>query len=371
MQRFADVDRERGSMLLALLLATLTLALGAVLLATTLGQAKKVRHDQGFTQVLPAADAGIQRGLFMLNNGGPATVPTATPTPIAQGAQTADWFATPQTNTKAPLSYLLSSTSRVTRRTVVAEAYQSKRFAMGAFADKSFIMRGGNNSNSYDSGAGSTATTGHGRVGSNGSVRLDGNATADGVDLYDWTNNPNPSRCTGGPCSSGYDTYPNKYDISSPASYAFITAQLAACTTATAFQTSSTAGHMLPAGTWCASSLNFDADTTVTGPTAVFVSGNVTMSPHVNVNYTSGVAAISANLQIYTLGSSVDISNHNNVGAAIYAPLATCSGGAQDNIYGAMICSTISSVGGWQFHYDEALGNLGAGDFRLRHYREQ
>jgi hypothetical protein len=128
---------------------------------------------------------------------------------------------------------------------------------------------------------------------------------------------------------------------------------------------------MLPAGTWCASSLNFDADTTITGPTVVFVSGAITAAHHMNINYTNGLAPVPANLQIYSLGPVVDVSNHTNIGAAIYAPLAACAGGAQVNIYGSLVCRSISNVGGWQFHYDDALALLGAGDFRLRHYREQ
>ncbi len=357
-------------MMLSLLLLMVTLALGALLLASTVGQASAVRHDQKFTQVLPAGDAGIQRGLFILNNGGPAGLPTAA-TPLTLGSQTADWYATAQTNVAAPPSYLLTSSTRSLKRTLVAEAYQSKRFSSSAFADTSVIMRGGNSSGSYNSANNSTAPTSNGRISSNGSVTINGNASADGVDLYNWTANPNPSRCSGSPCATGLVTYPDKWDISSPTAYAFITAALNSCGTQPAFQTSLSATRSLPAGTSCASSLVLDADTTVTGPTVIYVSGNVTVSPHLNINYAAGVTPVAANLQIYSLGQSIDFSNHTNVAAAVYAPLALCSGGAQSVIYGSIVCGSISSVGGWQFHFDEALAALGAGDFRLRHYREQ
>jgi hypothetical protein len=377
MRPSAEAGRDRGSMMLAMLLLMVTVALGSLLLVSTIGQAATVRHDQKFTQVLPAADAGIQQGLFTLNNVGIAALPAATaapgipgPTTVTASGQTATWFATALTNAGAPPSYLLTATTQGLRRQVQAEAYQSRRFGYGAFADQSIVMRGGNSSSSYNSATGVVSATSNGRLGSNGSVVLNGNATADGVDLYNWTSSPNASRCSGGPCPSGYKTIADPWDISSPASYAFITAQLNACGTSTAFQTSATATHALPTGTWCASSLNFDADTTVTGPTVVYVSGNVTMSPHLNVNYTNGLAPVSPNLQIYSLGSLVDMSNHTNFGGALYAPLATCNGGAQAAIYGSIVCRSISSVGGWQFHYDDALAGLGAGDFRLRHYRE-
>ena len=75
-------------------------------------------------------------------------------------------------------------------------------------------------------------------------------------------------------------------------------------------------------------------------------------------------------MQIYSVGPSVDMSNHTNAAGAIYAPLATCSGGAQDVIYGSLTCASIKNPGGWTLYYDEALGSIGAGDFRIRNYRE-
>jgi hypothetical protein len=345
-------------------------ALGGLMLATTMNQATVARHDEKFTDVLPAADAGVSRGLFMLNNGASASLPTASaPSLITQGSQSADWYATAQTNAVGPPSYLLSATTRGLTRHLQAVAYQSARFGVGAFADKGLVMRGGNRSDSYNSANGTVATTGHGSIGSNGSVTLNGNATTDTVTLYNWGQDPNAARCSGGPCPT-YTTVDAPFDIASSTATAFMSTQLAGCASATAFTTSATTTHALPSGTWCASSLNLDVDTTVTGPTVIYVSGNVTTGHHLSINYSGSAVPIPANLQIYMLGSTFDMANHTTIAAAIYAPLATCNGGAQSVVYGSLICGTISNVGGWQFHYDDALSRIGAGDFRLRNYRE-
>jgi hypothetical protein len=356
--------------MLALLMTMVLTGLGAVLLSTTIGQSRVIRHDQNFTQALPSADAAISRGLFMLNNGAAGSLPSSgSPALLTQGGQSADWYATAQTSATAPTSYLLSATTRTLQRHLQAVAYQSARFTGGAFADKGVVMRGGNSSDSYNSSTGTLTKTGHGAIGSNGSVTLNGNATTDSVTLWNWTQNPSPARCSGGPCPT-YTTVANAFDISSADATQFISAQLAACSSAPAFTTSATSTHALPSGTSCASSLNLDVDTTVTGPTVIYVSGNVTMGHHLNINYSSSVIPVPANLQIYMLGSTYDMANHTAIAAAIYAPLATCNGGAQSVVYGSLVCGTISNVGGWTFHYDDALATIGMGDFRIRNYRE-
>jgi len=357
-------------MVLAIMMITLVAGFASLLVATTITQSSTVQHDQKFTDVLPAGDAGISRGLFMLNNG---LTPPTTSTLITEGGQSANWYATPQTSTTAPTSYLITSQTVAstvgTKRTLQALAYQSSRFAYGAFADTSVVFRGGNSADSYNSNSGTTNKTGHGVVGTNGSVTLNGNATADSVVLYNWAANPSPSRCSGGPCPT-YTTVDAPFDIASASATQFIKNGLNACSSQIAFQTSTSATHALPSGTWCASSLNLDLDTTVSGPTVIYVSGNVTMGHHLNINYASGVTPLPANLQIYMLGNTYDMANHTTIAAAIWAPLATCNGGAQSVVYGSLVCGSISNVGGWTFHYDDALATIGAGDFRIRNYRE-
>lgn len=382
MKRLHDLEDERGSIMLALMMLFMLAGLSALLLVSTVGESKATQHDSSFTTVFPAADSAIARGLFMLNHGLAAKLPSppgTTPAPaypaetLVEGTQSALWYAQPVTSSKKPTSYIITAiTQGSVKRTVKAEAWQQQRFPTAAFADKSIVFRGGNASTSYDSATGSVNATGKGRLGSNGSVTLNGSASTDVVDLYNWGADPNPARCSGSVCTQngGYNTYDTKLDISSPTSTQFISSALNACSTQVAFKTSATSTHALPSGTWCASSLTLDLDTTITGPTTIYVSGNVFIDHHLKINYAPGVTPIPANLQIYMLGTSYDMTNHSTIAAAIYAPLATCYGGAQSVVWGSLVCSSISNVGGWQFHYDEALGLIGGNDFRIRNYRE-
>lgn len=371
MQRWRNHDPEAGSLMMAIFMTAVLTGLGGLMLATTLSHAKATQHDQKFTGVLPAADAAISRGLFMLNHGAASSLPTsASPALATTGSQSADWYATLQsTSTSLPPSYLLTATTQGLTRTLKAEAWQSARFPVAAFADKAFVMRGGNSSSSYDSASGTRNNTSKGLVASNGSVTIGGGATADGVKLYNWAGDPNSARCSGAACSN-LTTVDSALDITSATATQFISAGLASCSSASAFTTSAVPSHALPSGAWCATSLNLDVDTTVTGPTVIYVSGNVTMGHHLNINYSGSTVPVPSNLQIFMLGTSYDMANHTTIAGAVYAPLATCTGGAQTVVWGSLICGTISNVGGWQFHYDEALGRIGAGDFRLRNFRE-
>lgn len=371
--RRTSTRNDDGSIIVAMLMGLSLAGLSLLLLAVTFSHLSTARRDRAFTTVLPAGDAGIQQGLFQVNNGQAAALPGAgTPATVDQGGQLADWYATSQTSATSPTSYVFTSTTRGLARQLRAEARQTPRFPVAAFADRSVVLRGGNSAGSYNSATGTTAPTSNGRVGSNGSVTLEGNATADGVDLYDWAANPSTSRCrSGGPACTKLNTVDERLDITSAPSTQFISQYLASqpapgCTT----DYVSGASAVLPSGRWCAKSLSLKTNLTVSGPTEIYVSGNVLIDHHLTINYAPGVVPTPSLLRIYMLGSVFDMANHTTISAAIYAPLATCKGGAQSVVYGSLICGTISNVGGWSFYYDEALGAIGDGQFKLRNYRE-
>ena len=367
MPRSSDDD---GSIVVALLLTLSLGALSLVLLASSVSHVRTANRDTGFTGVLPAADAGINQGLLLLNSGQAASLPPA-PQTLVQGGRTTRWSSATTTHATLPPVYALTSTSEAPARTLRAEAWQRRRFAVAAFADQAVIFRGGNTADSYNSATG-VDLTGQGRVGSNDSVTLNGGATANGVDLYDWLQNANPGRCSnpaGTACSpTNLTRQDERLDITSAASTSFIRAKTATCTTG---PLSTTGPTTLAPGEHCFSSVTLRGDLTITGPTTIYVSGDVFIDHHLKINYVSpGPLPVAANLQIYLLGTSFDMSNHTTIGAAVYAPLATCYGGAQSIVYGSLICGRISNNGGWQFHYDEALGQVGDGQFRIRNYRE-
>src|SRR4051794_6549467 len=147
MKRWADSDGDRGSIMLALLMTLVLTAVGGLLIATTITQTATTRHDQKFTQMLPAADAAISRGLFMLNNGALGSLPAVgSQDAMSLSGQTANWYAVAHSSSTAPTYYDL--VARTTTNSVVrqlsAEAFQSARFTNAAFADKSIVFRGGN-----------------------------------------------------------------------------------------------------------------------------------------------------------------------------------------------------------------------------------
>jgi len=137
----------------------------------------------------------------------------------------------------------------------------------------------------------------------------------------------------------------------------------------------------------CFNSLNFDVNTSVVNPPAVlFVKRGVNFEKqtYINCGACPGTRPTAANLQIFSAGTqnlndssqdveNVGIGNQSWIGAAIYAPRAACLGNpsaAQADVYGALICGSIGRItsgnqGGWAFHYDDALMQLGTGGFNI------
>ena len=358
-------------------------AMTVVSVATVVGSQFVVRHDQQFTQAMPPADGGVQQALYLLNNQTPPqSLPSCTsPRTETVNGVTSTWCTTVTDATHVTVT-ATGTDGKVTRH-VTADLVQDVRFAHAAFADNQVTFNGGNSADSYDY-ASQQRNTGHGTVGTNGSLTFRGNATANGAELYNWGANPNGSRCSGGPCDSK-QTVDNTLDISSSAATAFITSQLSAPPCGSTLASWKASDHkvsdhnaILSPGVQCYSSVEFDVDTTVAGnasnPTILYVSGNVTVGNNVDVNISASGLPDARALLIYSLGSSVSIGNHANVAAAIWAPLADCGGNpsnAQADIYGAAVCKAIGNQGGWNFHYDDALSSLGSGVWRQLHYAEQ
>lgn len=187
-----------------------------------------------------------------------------------------------------------------------------------------------------------------------------------------------------------------------------------------------TAGNLLPAdkaaeamispeydladGHYCANSLTFDDDVYVSQgasrdePVIIFVENEVILdrgtgagTRRVDVGCPSGPSVAdggpgvgcqrgedpdqtfpeAASLIIFVQNGQVALRNHSQFAGVMYAPRATCRGSgqgggtnAQADIYGAMLCDTISNAGGWRFHFDEALANLYSGQFFVTDWRE-
>lgn len=379
---------DEGSMMLFILVLVVVGALTAVSMATLVRGQKVARHDQAFTGALPGADQSIQLAVQRLNAGRAASLPTAPASVSANGCPTAvGWYATKVST----LQYAVWSTNIVNgvTRCVHGIITQGARFPLAAFADANVTFRGNNHANSYNHlYPGATSTDGD--VGSNGDVTFNGNASADGVELFNYAAYNNAGRCSGSPCSN-VATVNAKEDITSGYATQFINAGLASgganCPASPTAWVASAHAYSLPSGVSCWSSLTFDGTSTAAGsvsstcdpndpgyqPTIVYVTGNVSMANHINVNWNGSSTPNACSLQIYSLGQQVAIGNHTTVAGVIWAPFATCAGNpsnAQADIYGAVVCGSIGNQGGWGFHYDDALGGLGDGYWDLGHYSE-
>ena len=152
-------------------------------------------------------------------------------------------------------------------------------------------------------------------------------------------------------------------------------------------------------GHYCARSLTFDQDVGIgeakpDEPVVIFVEGEVILrgqaEPFVDVGCPADgchrgpdpdneTFPKAASLIIFVQDGDVAIRNHSQFAGVMYAPRATCGGSgqgqgggsnAQADIYGAMLCDTITNAGGWRFHFDEALFGLGVGDHVVTDWRE-
>ncbi len=381
---------DRGSLPLAMLAAIIVTGLVVVMVSATLTGTRATRFDRSYTTVIQAADAGIQEASHRIARG---SLDPASPTDSgAIGNATYTWTAT----NVSPVEWRVTSTGTMadgTDRTVEATVKDEPRFFLAAFADRGLTFAGGNGADSYNSSA---WYTGNGIVGGNEDIRLNGaSTTVDGVALYNWDAYPDLNRCqhTGG---SGCDDVRNTPEAIAPSARigprmevgdqldtAFIDEQLAACGTPLSSWTASVDGAILgppyTAEVFCVQDLIIDIDTTVIAPVRIYVAGNVSISNGRSVNCLVGCTAGASapdpsDLQIYSSGGGVEIGNHAKIAAAIYAPESDCKGNpssAQAEIFGSLICGTISNQGGWQFHFNDELLSHGKGQFAVQDWREE
>jgi hypothetical protein len=140
-------------------------------------------------------------------------------------------------------------------------------------------------------------------------------------------------------------------------------------------------------GYYCVGDLTFDtganngsialhSSASRTNPVVIYATGDVKVNrtgTRLNCcqrrDDASRIGPDAAALQIYMVETrdtfveaqrrSLATSPSNLIGMALYGPAASCGGGSQNEIFGSIICRSIDNVGGWKFHYDEALEGLG------------
>jgi type II secretory pathway pseudopilin PulG len=380
---------ERGSLPLTLLAVMVIAGVVTVLVGATFQGQRAARFDRDFTTVIQSADAGAQQAVYRI------THQDLDPTTSHSGSGSLGdasfaWTATPV----SPVEWRVQSTG--TRngvdRVVVATVRDEPRFGFAVFADRAITFRGANSADSY----GQTWYTGNGVIGTNETVRLDGNASVNGVHLYDWDANPDLDRCSGNGCAdvraqpsarSPSARIGPRLRVGTDLDTAFIDEQLATCEAADgpleSWTTSADGGVLTgpPAhpSVLCLDSLTIDTNTTVSGPLRVYVRNGISIANHRSVNCADGCVAGSsrpeaARLQLYNAAGDVAIGVHVSLAAAVYAPRSKCGGNpsnAQAEVFGSLICAVVENQGGWRIHYDDRLQTEGSGHLRVTSWREE
>jgi hypothetical protein len=338
----------------------------------------------------------------MANNlGNPAvSCPSATPCSGSVQSGNYSWSAVPVMSGSILKGYTVTSKGieKGRTRTLQAELKKEPRFPAAAFGDHGVELKGSNGADSYNSSDSSLGSnTGNGIIGSNSNVNFNGaSTTVDKVVLYnnDAAGNTCNSNGNSGACGN-VTTIGPKLDLSSAANMAFIDDKIAACEAAALggvlpdWVASKNGNQMngLNGTPQCFNSLLFDVNTAVINPPAVlFVKRGVTFvkQTYTNCGGCPTTRPVASNLQIFSAGTqnlndnsqdteNVGIGNQSYIGAAIYAPRAACLGNpsaAQSDVYGALICGSIGRItsgnqGGWAFHYDDALSQVGTGGFTV------
>lgn len=404
MRHFSD---DRGSLPLAMLAVIMITGFVAALVTYVIGSTRFARHDRAYTEVVQVSDAGAQAGVQYLLRAVPAEELADRPdgyTYTGSGSLDGNaysWTATKNPRGDDPLMWEVESTSTnaaganvgdVTRQ-VAIEIRDTNLFFVAAFSDRQFTLRGGNAADSYDIIIGSGAT-GNGIVGSNETIRLNGNTYVDGVQLHNFDALPDYARCDGrdiaGQCADLLDgiapsgTFGPRLavGVNQTLDTGFIDDQLANCPDPLP-DFDATSNTMI--GTTGATevlcfdnfSIDRNVDVTVRGPVEIYVYGTISIGNQATLNCTACSTASrpdAADVQIFSDGDPVNIGNHSYVAAGIYAPESDCGGNpsnAQADIFGSLICGQITNQGGWAFHYDDQLSGIGTGNFTVSAWREE
>jgi hypothetical protein len=384
---------EEGSLPLVILVAIIVGGLIAVVFAdVSMGQ-KTARHDRDFNQSVQVADAGLQIAFTELATVDPddASLPPVGGELVRSGTvDDGDWEWSAKRVGRTRWQVRSSGSYGGTTRVLEATIGPRQLFALAAFADLKLELRGGNNADSYNS---TTWGTGNGAVGSNNEIVLRGNATVDWVMRY-----ANATYSEKGIVVNGVESSDDPAYLPPLGAEAY--ADGGVCYEAEPIAYSGQF-KLVQGKTYCFTSVSFpegnhllvsEADSTdptvspvavdPAGPTKIYIapSGNLSLLGQGNTGC-SGAACVNIDpvdkpdatrLEIYLASGEVLANNHTKIAAGIYAPNSNCSGpNAQGDIYGAIVCRTLDSKGGWAFHYDDRFNDVETEDFAVVGWREE
>lgn len=393
------VRSERGSLPLVMLAVMIVGSLITILVGTVVVGQRQTRFDQGFEQSLQVAETGLERMTHLIRS-----------------QQRTDGFFLPETVVpggrysggaeRTGREWRLTATGTAadgTSRTVTLKITRVSAFGVAAFGRTQVELRGSNSADSYRSGtfdqlslfsllsggssichslraadpfsaADSSGTrmcnpTGKGVVATNEELYLLG-SVIDSVDRaevhYAREVIPDPLEGATGFCGGVPETC-----ASSRLAYYADPIELEpdpVIPPADLVNRGSFSGGTLPAGRQLYTNVTLPSTTVVEGtpenPTVIYLTGTLTVPNAAVVNFESinghWVPKPSPGLLIFSagVGPALRFGNHASFAGAVFAPRATFSGGAAGNVYGSMVTGSISTRGSWNFHYDEALGDV-------------
>jgi hypothetical protein len=395
------VRSERGSLPLAMLAILVVGSLITVLVGTVVTGERQTRFDQGFEQALQVAETGLDRMVHLIESRQRTDDFSLPDTAVAGGRYSGTADRTGRTWKATATGTAADGTSR----TVTLALSRRSLFGVAAFGRTLLELRGSNTADSYRSGTFSDSRlfslltnrsdicyglsaadpfssshsndtrmchpTGNGVVATNEELYLLGQVMAD-VDraevhyAREKVGDPLPGAtgfCGGvtETCTSpklSYHRDPIELDPDPVVPPADLTNQ------------GSFAGTTLPAGRQLYTNVTLDTDTVIQGtpenPTVIYLTGTLTVPNGAVVNFErtgslgTWTPKPSPGLLIFSagVGPALRFGNHASFSGAVYAPRATFSGGAAGNIYGSVITGSISTQGAWNFHYDDALGDV-------------
>jgi len=371
-----------------------------VVVGTVVVGQRQTRFDQGFEQSLQVAETGLERMVYLVRSG-----------------QRSDDFSVPETAVAGGrYSGVADRSARVwevratgtaangTSRTVTVTIDIQSVFGVAAYGRTQVELRGSNSADSYASGTFS-------ELGVFSQLAGGSNICRSGVpaDPFDPAQSAGTRMCT--PTGKGVvatnaelfllggvidsvdraEIHYARERIADPLPDAtgFCSGVTATCSSSKLFyfrepiqlqpdpvvpprdltNRGSFAGSSLPAGRQLYTNMTLDTNTVVEGtpenPTVIYLTGTLTIPNGAVVNFRKNalgnwVPKPTPGLLIFSagIGPALRFGNHASFSGAVYAPRATFSGGAAGNIYGSMVTGSISTQGSWNFHYDEALGDV-------------
>ena len=395
------VRSERGSVPTVMLAILVMSSLATVLVGTVVTGQKQTRFDQGFEQSLQIAESGLERMVNLIGS-----------------KQRSDDFSLPETLVaggrysgvadRTGRKWALTATGTAadgTSRTVTVAVSMGSVFGVAAYGRTQLELRGTNSADSYRSGTfnplglfsllgGGSAIcrgvlpadpfnpadadtrmcspTGNGVVATNGDLFLLGGVVAkvDRAEIHHAREKvSSPLANATGFCSGDATTCASsklryfREPIEVQPDPVVVPDDLT--------NQGSFAAATLPAGRQLYTNMTLDSSTVVQGtpqnPTVVYLTGTLTVPNSAVVNFQRiplgtgpWTPKPSPGLLIFSagVGPALRFGNNASFAGAVYAPRAAFSGGSVGNIYGSLVTGSISTQGAWNFHYDDALGDV-------------